>query len=189
MLTFSLTTWCSCAPICPTALPFTSTEWSTWFVPGTSLADLCLALLTFATAVIAARNAPALLELALLHRFALDASFRYTVGALSRYVIIVVGIIAGCGALGLTWSTVQWLVAAVSVGLGFGLQEIFANFVSGLIILFEQPIRIGDFVTVGDINGTVTKIRIRATTIRKWDQKELIVPNREFITGRLSHLY
>jgi len=160
-----------------------------WLAPGqtevTSLADLCLAVLTFATAVIAARNAPALLELALLHRFTLDATFRYTVGALSRYAILVVGLIAGCNVLGLSWSTVQWLVAAVSVGLGFGLQEIFANFVSGIIILFERPVRIGDVVTVDDITGVVSRIRIRATTITNWERKEFIVPNKEFITGRL----
>jgi len=73
----------------------------------------------------------------------------------------------------------------MTVGLGFGLQEIFANFISGLIILFEQPIRVDDVVTVGDVTGKVSMIRIRATTIRKWDQRELIVPNKEFITGRL----
>jgi potassium efflux system protein len=59
-----------------------------------------------------------------------------------------------------------------------------ANFISGLIVLFERPIRIGDFVTVGETDGVVTKIRIRATTIRNWDGKELLVPNKEFITGR-----
>ena len=73
----------------------------------------------------------------------------------------------------------------MTVGLGFGLQEIFANFISGLIILFEQPIRVGDVVTVGDISGKVTKIRIRATTIRDFDQRELLVPNKEFITQQL----
>ena len=73
----------------------------------------------------------------------------------------------------------------MTVGLGFGLQEIFANFVSGLIILFEQPIRVDDVVTIGEVTGKVSKIRIRATTIRRWDQRELVVPNKEFITGRL----
>ena len=73
----------------------------------------------------------------------------------------------------------------MTVGLGFGLQEIFANFVSGIIILFEQPIRVDDIVTIGEVTGSVAKIRIRATTIRRWDQRELIVPNKEFITGRL----
>lgn len=151
----------------------------------TSLADLFLAVLTFATTAVAARNAPGLLELALLQGSKLDASFRYTVGAISRYVIVVVGLLVGCHVLGLTWGTVQWLVAAVSVGLGFGLQEIFANFVSGIIILFERPVRVGDVVTIGETTGVVSRIRMRATTITNWDRQEFIVPNREFITGRL----
>jgi potassium efflux system protein len=87
--------------------------------------------------------------------------------------------------IGISWSKVQWLAAAITVGLGFGLQEIFANFVSGLIILFERPIRVGDIVTVGDKHGKVTRIRMRATTILDWDNCELLVPNREFITGQL----
>ena len=73
----------------------------------------------------------------------------------------------------------------LGVGIGFGLQEIIANFISGLILLFEQPVRIGDVVTIGDASGTVSRIRIRATTIRDWDNKELIVPNKEFVTGRV----
>jgi len=67
----------------------------------------------------------------------------------------------------------------------FGLQEIFANFVSGLIILFERPIRVGDTVTIDDVSGTVTRIRIRATWITAFDRKELVVPNKEFVTSRL----
>lgn len=77
------------------------------------------------------------------------------------------------------------VVAALGVGIGFGLQEIVANFICGLIILFEQPIRVGDYVTVGETDGTVTRIRIRATTILTRERKELLVPNKEFITGRL----
>lgn len=79
----------------------------------------------------------------------------------------------------------QWLAAALSVGLGFGLQEIFGNFVSGLIILFERPVRIGDTVTIGTFSGTVSKIRIRATTITDFDRKEVIIPNKAFVTERL----
>jgi potassium efflux system protein len=77
------------------------------------------------------------------------------------------------------------LVAALGVGLGFGLQEIFANFISGLILLFEQPIRVGDIITVGDTSGTVSKIRVRATTITNFEKQELIIPNKDLITGRL----
>ena len=75
--------------------------------------------------------------------------------------------------------------AALGVGFGFGLQEIVANFVSGLLFLFERPYRVGDFVTVGNVNGTVTRIRIRATTVRDLSRRELIVPNINFITGEL----
>jgi potassium efflux system protein len=87
--------------------------------------------------------------------------------------------------LGADWSQLQWLAAALSVGIGFGLQEIVANFISGIIILFERPIRIGDVITVGDTDGEVIRIRSRATAIRNWDGKELLVPNKEFITNRL----
>ena len=65
------------------------------------------------------------------------------------------------------------------------MQEIFANFVSGLIILLERPVRVGDIVSVGGTDGVVTRIRIRAVTIRNWDRQELLVPNKEFVTGRL----
>jgi len=125
------------------------------------------------------------LEIAILQRLPLEPATRYAITTLSRYAITVLGVVAVCGTLGITWDKVHWLIAAVSVGLGFGLQEIFANFISGLIILFERPVRVGDIVTVGDVSGIVSRIRIRATLIVDWDRKELIVPNKEFITGRV----
>ena len=133
----------------------------------------------------AAKRIPAVVEIILRSRTNVSAGSRYTASTLLNYIIIAGGIILALGALGVQWSQLQWLVAALGVGIGFGLQEIVANFISGLIILFEHPIRVGDVVTVGDKDGTVTKIRIRATTIRDWDGKELLVPNKEFITGRL----
>ncbi len=110
---------------------------------------------------------------------------RYALVSLSQYLIVLIGGVWLFRVLGVSWANVQWLVAAISVGLGFGLQEIFANFVSGLIVLFERPIRVGDIVTIGGVSGTVTRIRARATSITDWDRKELIVPNKEFITGQL----
>jgi potassium efflux system protein len=102
-----------------------------------------------------------------------------------RYATALIGVFMACRMMSITWVSVQWLAAGMTLGLGFGLQEIFANFISGLILLFERPIRVGDVVTLGDTTGTVTNIRIRATTVTNWDRKELIVPNKELITGRL----
>ncbi|HEV3343473.1 MAG TPA: mechanosensitive ion channel domain-containing protein [Pirellulales bacterium] len=135
--------------------------------------------------LVATRNIPGLLEIVLLQRLPLEPATRYAVTTLFRYAITVAGVVVACVTLGITWAKVHWLVAAVSVGLGFGLQEIFANFISGLIILFERPIRVGDVVTVDDVSGVVSRIRIRATMITDFDRKELIVPNKEFITGRV----
>ncbi|HUS91600.1 MAG TPA: mechanosensitive ion channel domain-containing protein [Phycisphaerae bacterium] len=150
-----------------------------------TLADVLSAVLAVVLTVIAARNIPGLLEIIVLQRLDVDSGIRYATAAIVRYIIAVTGVIVAFQLIGVGWSSVQWLIAAMTVGLAFGLQEIFANFVSGLIILFERPIRIGDTVTIGDMAGTVTRIRIRATTITDWDRKELIVPNKEFVTGRL----
>ncbi|MDJ0916997.1 MAG: mechanosensitive ion channel [Woeseiaceae bacterium] len=150
-----------------------------------TLADLLLALIVAGTTVIASRNLPGLMNIALLQRLNMDAGSRYTVNTLLRYAVVTIGVIGVFSIIGWNWSRIQWLVAALSVGLGFGLQEIVANFVSGLIILFERPVRVGDTVTVGELTGTVTKVRIRATTITDWDRKEIIVPNKNFITEQV----
>jgi potassium efflux system protein len=150
-----------------------------------TLANALVAVLVLIVAYVLARNTPGLLEIAILRRLPLDTATRFAICAVSRYVITVVGVTVAFASIGIGWTRVQWLLAAITVGLGFGLQEIFANFVSGLILLFERPIRIGDTVTVGGITGTVTRMRIRATTITDWDRKELIIPNKEFVTGQV----
>lgn len=153
-------------------------------VPVT-LADLLLALLIVGVTVTAVRNVPGLFQMALLNRVALQTGERYAITSVARYVITIVGIVIAFGRIGIGWEQVQWLAAAATLGLGFGLQEIFANFVSGLILLFERPIRVGDVVTIGDVEGRVTKIRMRATTILDGDRREMIVPNRDLVTGRV----
>jgi potassium efflux system protein len=152
-----------------------------------SLMDLIVAIGLALLTIIGSRNLPGFIEFAVLQRLPLDGGVRYAVRTLTSYAITIVGIILVFQILGIGWEKVQWLAAGMSVGLGFGLQEIFANFVAGLILLFERPIRVGDVVTVGDSSGTVSKIEIRATTLIDWDRKELIIPNREFITGKLMN--
>jgi len=150
-----------------------------------TMSELIVALIIVAVTVIAGRNAPGFLEIAVLRHLPIDHGARFAIVTIFRYLLAVVGFFTALTVIGFGWGKVQWLVAAMTVGLGFGLQEIFANFVSGIIILFERPMRVGDVVTVGDTTGTVSRIRIRATTIVDWDRKELVVPNKEFITGRL----
>ena len=150
-----------------------------------TLPHVCLAGLLAACTWIAVKNLPGLLDFTLLERLPIDKSVRYAINALACYALTLFGCIAVFGTLGVSWGKVQWLATALTFGLAFGLQEVFANFVSGIIILFERPLRIGDVVTIGEVTGVVSNIRMRATTITNWDRQEFVVPNKEFITGRL----
>jgi potassium efflux system protein len=131
------------------------------------------------------RNIPGLLDLILRRRTLVDSGARVALCTLVRYAILIVGVSVAFGLLGVSWSKIQWLAAALTFGLGFGLQEIVANFISGLILLVERPVRVGDAVTIGNLQGRVTGIQIRATTVTLWDRSEMIVPNKEFVTGKL----
>ncbi|SNC58871.1 miniconductance mechanosensitive channel MscM [Sodalis endosymbiont of Henestaris halophilus] len=147
-----------------------------------TLGALLIAILVFIITTQMVRNLPSLLELALLQHLDLTPGTGYAITTLTKYGLMLLGGLIGFSMIGIEWSKLQWLVAALGVGLGFGLQEIFANFISGLIILFEKPIRIGDTVTIRTLTGTITRINTRATTITDWDRKEIIVPNKAFIT-------
>jgi potassium efflux system protein len=147
-----------------------------------TLGAVLIAILVFIVTTQLVRNLPALLELAVLQHLSLTPGTGYAITTITKYLLMLVGGLVGFSMIGIEWAKLQWLVAALGVGLGFGLQEIFANFISGLIILFEKPIRIGDTVTIRDLTGSVTKINTRATTISDWDRKEIIVPNKAFIT-------
>jgi potassium efflux system protein len=150
-----------------------------------SLGDLLGALVIIGITVVLAGNLPGLLEVLVLSRLNLAQGSAYATTTLLSYVIAGIGFVSTLSTLGVSWDKLQWLVAALSVGLGFGMQEIFANFISGIMILFERPVRIGDTITIGALSGTVSKIRIRATTITDFDRKDIIVPNKTFITGQL----
>ncbi|MBX7222923.1 MAG: mechanosensitive ion channel [Blastocatellia bacterium] len=154
---------------------------------ATTLADLCAALLIAVISLTAAKIIPRFLEVMVFLRLPFDQGGRYALKAVTHYLLIVAGAIMTFGKLGISWSTLQWLAAAVTFGLGFGLQEIFGNFVSGLIILFEQPVRVGDIVTVNGVMGRVSRIQIRATTITDFDRQQVIIPNKTFLTGQISN--
>ncbi|MDR0807352.1 MAG: miniconductance mechanosensitive channel MscM [Enterobacteriaceae bacterium] len=151
-------------------------------IQSITLGSVLISALVFIVTAQLVRNLPALLELAILQHLDLTPGTGYAITTITKYILMLVGGMVAFSLIGVDWSKLQWLVAALGVGLGFGLQEIFANFISGLIILFEKPIRIGDTVTIRDLTGSITKINTRATTILDWDRKEIIVPNKAFIT-------
>ena len=152
-----------------------------------SLMDLLLGALVLLLSFSLTRNLPGLMEVLLSASLRFSNSARYTATTLARYVVIIAGAITALSLLGLRWSQLQWLAAALTVGLGFGLQEIFANFVSGLILLVERPFRVGDIITINTLDGTVTRIRTRATTVLDFDNKEIVIPNKTFITGQVTN--
>jgi potassium efflux system protein len=150
-----------------------------------TLADVLVALLIGIVGYVLAMNLPSLEDIILLKQGKVSAGARYAITTVTKYAIVILAALLILSQLGASWSQMGWAAAALGVGIGFGLQEIVANFISGLILLAERPVRVGDRITVGDATGTVTRIRIRATTIRDLEQKELLIPNKELITGQL----
>ena len=150
-----------------------------------TLFNLLVALVIVGITYVLVRNISGILEVLIFSRVNLSQGTPYTITTLLTYIFIAIGGAWAFATLGMSWSKLQWLFAALSVGLGFGMQEIFANFVSGIILLFERPIRVGDTVTINGVSGTVAKIRIRAITLIDFDRKEVIVPNKSFVTGQV----
>ena len=154
---------------------------------GVTLWQVILGIAFMVSGVLAARNIRGVIEIGFFERFEMDNGSRYAIVTILGYVLIGTGVVFGLSFLGINWSKLQWIVAALGVGLGFGLQEIVANFVSGIIILFERPIRVGDLVTIGDQSGTVTNIAIRATTLTDFDNREVLLPNKSIITENVTN--
>ncbi|EMI21348.1 membrane protein containing Mechanosensitive ion channel MscS domain protein [Rhodopirellula maiorica SM1] len=150
-----------------------------------TLRDLLYSIGVVVVLVYSARNLPGLLELFVLRKTSLDSGARYALTTILRYTLTVVGAFVVLNILSVPWTQLGWLLAAASVGLGFGLQEIVANFVSGIILLLERPVRVGDIVTIDDTTGVVSRIQMRATTVTSWERKELVVPNKDLITGKI----
>ena len=114
-----------------------------------------------------------------------DLGVRIAVGTILRYIVLVIGFIIVLQTIGLDLSAITVLAGALGVGIGFGLQNVTNNFVSGIIILFERPIKVGDRIEVGDVSGDVMSISMRSTTIVTNDNISIIVPNSDFISSKV----
>ncbi|MDQ3011792.1 MAG: mechanosensitive ion channel [Acidobacteriota bacterium] len=112
----------------------------------------------------------------------LDKGAREAIGAITRYLVLFVGILVVLQTVGINLTMLNVLAGAVGIGVGFGLQNVASNFISGLIILFERPIKIGDRIEVNDVDGDVIDIGARSTTVVTNDRIAIIVPNSKFIT-------
>jgi small-conductance mechanosensitive channel len=121
----------------------------------------------------------------LLSTLNIDAGMRFTMVRINHYAIMLIGAIVSFQFVGVDLSGLAVIFGLLSVGIGFGLQNITSNFISGLILLFERPIKIGDRVTVTGHDGDVTDINIRSTTIKTLNNISIIVPNSEFISGNV----
>jgi small-conductance mechanosensitive channel len=111
----------------------------------------------------------------------------YAISTTVNYAVLLLGFFLAVSAAGLDLTRITVLVGAFGVGIGFGLQNIFNNFISGLILLFERPIEVGDEIRIGDASGIVRRIGIRASRIRQWDNSEIIVPNSKLISENVKN--
>jgi small-conductance mechanosensitive channel len=120
-------------------------------------------------------------------RTGMSRGISYAVSSLLNYIVLTLGFVLALGAVGFDLTKVTILAGAFGVGLGFGLQSIVNNFVSGLILLFERPIHVGDIVELGDLLGEVSRIGIRASTVRTYQGADIIVPNAQLVTDRVTN--
>jgi potassium efflux system protein len=152
-----------------------------------SVADVLAFVLTLWVAYVLSAFLRFLLEEDIYPRTGLARGLSYALSSLLNYVLLTLGFLAGLAVLGLDLTRVTILASAFSVGIGFGLQSVVNNFVSGLILLFERPIHVGDVIEAGGITGTVRRIGIRSSVVRTGEGAELIVPNSQLVTERVTN--
>ena len=153
-------------------------------VESITLLNLMKALFYILVTYVLVKNIAGILEVVLFSRVKFSKGTPQTIITVFIYTIISIGSVMSFSALGISWTKIQWIFTALSVGLGFGVREIFGSVVSGSILLFERPIRVGDKVTVGQYTGVITKIRLRSTTLLNSDHMEVVLPNQAFVTDR-----
>ncbi len=150
-----------------------------------TLTSVLLAVAGIVAAWIVARWVARGLVARILGRLDVDQSVHYAIARIAQYTILAIGMVISLDAVGINLSTVAVVLGFFAVGIGFGLQNLTANFISGLILLVERPVRVGDRITIGDHVGTVEAIRVRATILRSLDNTAIIVPNADLISQRV----
>ena len=166
-----------------TALTQGFTIWSLKIVP----ARFASAIITIAVILTVGGWFRKRMESTWLKHTRLDRGAREATVKITGYTVITIAIIAGLSVAGFDFKSIAIIAGALSVGIGFGLQNIVNNFISGLILLFERPIKTGDWIVVGNTEGYVKRIRIRSTEIQTFDRADVIVPNSELIASQVTN--
>ncbi len=151
------------------------------------LGDLVIFGLTVWVSFLLARALRFVLEEEVFPRTTLRRGMPYAVSTLSRYVVLLLGFLLAVAAAGINLDRLAFLVGALGVGIGFGLQNVVNNFISGLILLFERPIQLGDTVEIGGLWAEVRRIGIRSSVVRTFDGAEVIVPNGDLISQQVTN--
>jgi len=123
----------------------------------------------------------------ILRRRHVEPGVRMSMARLIHYVLVLVGFIIALSALGFDLKNVTILGGALGIGIGFGLQKVVSNFVCGLILLFERPLKVGDVIELGDQRGKVKKLGLRATVVETFDRAEVVVPNTDLISNQVTN--
>jgi potassium efflux system protein len=152
-----------------------------------SVEDILAFFLTVWASVLLSRFIRFVLQEDVYPKMRMQRGLSYAISSLLNYVIIALGFVVGLGLLGVNLSKVTVLAGAFGVGIGFGLQSIVNNFVSGLILLFERPIHVGDIVEIGDLQGEVKRIGIRSSVVRTWVGSDIIVPNSQLVSEQVTN--
>lgn len=155
-----------------------------------SLFSITQLLVLLLAVILLSRWAGRLVSDRLLGRTELELGTRQAFGSLTRYLVLVIGAVAVLQTYGINLTTFNFLAGAFAVGVGFGLQNIFQNFISGLIIMFDRAVKVGDRIELGSVQGVITEIGARRTTVLTNDGTVVILPNLRFITENvLNYAY
>jgi small-conductance mechanosensitive channel len=152
-----------------------------------SLSSLATAVILFFVLMFATRTFQKILGKRVLTKTRMAESVRLSIVQVAGYIGLTIAFMSSVAAVGFDLSNLALIAGALSVGIGFGLQSVVSNFVSGLILLFERPIKVGDWVVLSSGEGTVKKISVRATEIETFDKASIIVPNAEFISSSVKN--
>jgi small-conductance mechanosensitive channel len=180
-----------------TTIDYITTLWqyaSDWFINGFTLGEvtikpgsLLLGFIILYALLKVSKKVKLKLETQWLVKARLSKSNREAFAVLFWYIAIVISIFVGMSIAGINITNLALIAGALSVGIGFGLQNIVSNFISGIIILFEQPIKKGDWIKVGSTEGIVREINIRSTRVQTHDRSDVIVPNSDIVTNQVTN--